>query len=85
MIRLAQIFQNVTDAWLVWPRARLVVGSAIRIGIARRRIWNIDGRNGRGRAGQVWAGIYGNRHGQSSLVDHVQHVSHHFVPTGRAV
>lgn len=84
MIRLAQIAQNVTNARLIRSGSRLVVGNPIGIGIARYRIGYIDGRNGRSRAGEIWAGIYGNRHGQSSLVDHVQHDSGHIVPTGRA-
>ena len=84
MTRLAQIAQHVTDARLIRSGSWLVVGSAIRIGVARSRIRHIDRRNGRSRAGEIWAGIYGNRHGQSSLVDHVQHVSGHIVPTGRA-
>jgi hypothetical protein len=82
----AQIIQNVADAWLIrsgdWRR--LVVRDAIRIGLAGYRIRNIDGGNWRSRAWEIGAGVYGYRHGQSSLVENVQHVSGHIVPAGRA-
>lgn len=83
---LAQIVQHIADARFIWSGAwrRLVVGNAIRIWLARHGVGHIDRRNGRGRAGQVWSGIYWNRHGQSSLVEKVQHVSRHIVPAGRA-
>lgn len=71
---------HITNAGIIGAWFRLVVWTTIRIGIARDRIGNVDRRNGRGRAGKIWAGIYGNRHGQSSWVDHVKHVSGHNVP-----
>lgn len=75
-----QIAQHVTYARLIRPGFWLAVGNAIRIGITWYRIGNIDGRDWWSGAGKIWAGIYGNRHGQSSLVDQVKHVSGHIVP-----
>jgi hypothetical protein len=86
MIRSAQIVQYVTDARFIrsGTGSRLIVRNAIRIGLAGYRIRNIHGRNRRGRAGEIGAGVYWYRHGQSPLVDHVQHVFRHIVPTERA-
>lgn len=83
---LAQIVQHIADARFIRPGAwrRLVVGNAIRVCVVRHWVGNIDWWDGWGRTGQIWAGIYGKRHGQSSLVDHDQPVCRCIVPTGRA-